>query len=166
MPIVSDKSTPVRLVPPGRILRRELDGRGWTQKEFSEMIDLSEKAISAIVNGKKQIMPETALKFAAALGGSAQFWLNLEANYRLGLAQREVDDTALEAIRTRSAARMEEDLSSVESVVDDLTAQAKPETLDLPVDSSLEADLVHEAQREGVSLEEFVAQVLREKIYK
>lgn len=98
---------PARLTPPGRILRRELEARGWTQKEFSQMIDLSEKAISAIVNGKKQIMPETALKFAAAFGGPAQFWMNLEANYRMHLARREMDEEMLEEIRARSAARGE-----------------------------------------------------------
>ena len=97
--------TPARLVPPGRILRRELDARGWTQKELSEMIDLSEKAISAIVNGKKQITPETALKLAAALGTPAEFWLNLEANYRLRLAKREMDERMLEGIRARSRRR-------------------------------------------------------------
>ena len=69
------------------------------------MIGLSEKAISAIVNGKKQIMPEAALKFAAALDGSAQFWLNLEANYRMHLARREMDEAMLDKIREKSAMR-------------------------------------------------------------
>lgn len=84
------KLSPARLEPPGRILHRELDALGWTQKELAEMIDLSEKAIRAMMIGKKHIMPETALKFAAVLGGSAQFWLNLESNYRRQLARRGV----------------------------------------------------------------------------
>lgn len=160
------KLSPARLVPPGQVLRRELEARGWTQKEFSEMIELSEKAVSAIVNGKKQIMPETALKFAAALNTSAQFWLNLEVNYRLRMAERDVDSAALETIRQRSAAQTIEDISPLQPVADVDAAEEKPETMDLPVDSSLEADLVQEAQRQGVSLEELVSTVLREKIYK
>ena len=99
---MNEKLIPARLVPPGRILRQELEARGWTQKDFSEIIDLSEKAISAIVNGRKQITPEAAIKFGAALGMSAAFWMNLEANYRLHRAMRESDETQLAAIRSRS----------------------------------------------------------------
>ena len=80
---MNEELIPARPVPPGRILRQELDARGWTQKQFSEIIDLSEKAISAIVNGRKQVTPEAALKFAAAFGTPADFWMSLEANYRL-----------------------------------------------------------------------------------
>jgi HTH-type transcriptional regulator/antitoxin HigA len=99
---MNEKLIPARLVPPGRILRQELDARGWTQKDFSEIIDLSEKAISAIVNGRKQITPEAAIKFGVAFGTSAAFWMNLEANYRLHRAMRESDEAQLAAIRSRS----------------------------------------------------------------
>jgi HTH-type transcriptional regulator/antitoxin HigA len=44
--------------------------------------------ISEIVRGKKEITPETAVQLAAALGTSAEFWSDLEANYRLRLAKR------------------------------------------------------------------------------
>lgn len=158
------KLTPARLVPPGRILRRELDARGWTQKEFSDMIDLSEKAISAIVNGKKQIMPETALKFAAALGGSAEFWLNLEGNYRLRLAQREINEGTLEGIRARSAARTEQESTSLKEIQGSEVREEDATTRDLPIESALEAELVQAARREGVSLETYVTSLLREKL--
>jgi addiction module HigA family antidote len=99
---MNDELIPARLVPPGRILRQELEARGWTQKQFSEIIDLSEKAISAIVNGRKQITPENAIKFAAAFNMSARFWMNLEANYRLQQAVKAGDEADLDAIRQRS----------------------------------------------------------------
>jgi HTH-type transcriptional regulator/antitoxin HigA len=47
------------------------------------------QAINEIVKGTKQITPETAIELSAAFGTSAQFWTNLEANYRLHLAQKE-----------------------------------------------------------------------------
>lgn len=105
----SDELIPARLVAPGTILKDELDARGWTQKDFSEMIDLSEKAISAIVNGKKRITPETALKISAALGTRPAFWMKLEADYQLQKARHELDPALLETIQERSQQRLAED---------------------------------------------------------
>jgi HTH-type transcriptional regulator / antitoxin HigA len=86
---MESKLTPARLVPPGRILRRELDARGWDQKDLAVILGRPEKAISAIVTGKKQITPDTAIKLGEAFGTSADLWINLESSYRLRLAQRE-----------------------------------------------------------------------------
>lgn len=83
------KRIPARLVPPGRILKRELDARGWAQKDLAAILGRPEKSISAIVCGKKQITPDTAIVLGEAFGTSADLWMNLESNYRLRLAQRE-----------------------------------------------------------------------------
>ena len=72
-----------RVPPPGRIIKRELEARGWTQKDLAHIMDRPEQTISQIVNAKKRITPETALQLAAAFGTSAEFWLNLEASYQL-----------------------------------------------------------------------------------
>jgi len=103
---------PARPVPPGNILRCELEARGWTQKDFSEMIHLSEKAISGIVNGTKQITPEAALKFAAATGTSPEFWINLEANYRLQLARKRSSKDELATIAKRGRERLSEEMKN------------------------------------------------------
>lgn len=66
--------------PPGRIIKRELEARGWTQKDLAHIMDRPEQTISQIVNAKKRITPETALQLAAAFGTSAEFWLRLEAS--------------------------------------------------------------------------------------
>jgi HTH-type transcriptional regulator/antitoxin HigA len=80
---------PARVPPPGTILSEEIEARGWTQKDLAEIIDRPAQAINEIVKGTKQITPETAIELSAAFGTSAQFWTNLEANYRLHLAQKE-----------------------------------------------------------------------------
>ena len=89
---MSQELVPARVSSPGRILTRELEARGWTQKDFAEIIGRPPQAISEIVRGIKQITPETALEFAEAFGTSPQFWMNLEANYRLFLAGEKKDD--------------------------------------------------------------------------
>ena len=81
--------TPARVPPPGRIIRRELEARGWTQKDLAHIMDRPEQTISQIVNAKKAITPETALQLAAAFGTSAELWLNLEASYQLHQTRQE-----------------------------------------------------------------------------
>ena len=78
-----------RTVKPGQIIDRELTARGWSQKDLAEIIGRPVQAINEIIGGIKQITPNTAHELAQAFGTSAEFWMNLEANYRLYLAQKE-----------------------------------------------------------------------------
>lgn len=89
------KLTPARVVAPGKILLRELEARGWTQTDLATIINRPVQTINEIVNEKKKITPETALEFAEAFGTSAEFWNNLEANYRLHLAKKEKDESEI-----------------------------------------------------------------------
>ncbi len=81
-----EEISPARAVPPGRILKRELEARGWTQQDLADILQRPPQAITEIVAGTKRITPETALELERALGLPAQFWVNLEANYRLQIA--------------------------------------------------------------------------------
>jgi HTH-type transcriptional regulator/antitoxin HigA len=87
---------PARVTPPGRIIRRELDARGWTQKDLAEITGRPEQVISQIIQGRKQITSETALQLAAAFGTSADLWLNLEANYQLDRARQTFGPSEIE----------------------------------------------------------------------
>ena len=57
--------------------------RGWSEKEFAEILGRRAQAISEIMNGRKQIVPDTALAIGEALGTSADMWLNLQYAYNL-----------------------------------------------------------------------------------
>jgi len=83
--------TPARIVKPRRILKRELDVREWTQKDFSKITGRPEKTISAIIQGHKEITPETAIEFAAAFGTSPEFWNNLQSSYNLFTTMKNVE---------------------------------------------------------------------------
>ena len=74
---------PAEVFPPGEFLADELEARGWTQAEFADIIRRPVKLVNEIIAGKKSITPETAREFAAALGTSPQYWLNLETAYQL-----------------------------------------------------------------------------------
>lgn len=92
-----------RITPPGRILKKELEARGWDQKDLATIMGRPPQAINEIINGTKRITPETALELAEALGTSAELWTNIEAKYRLALAQREAENvTPKDSIARRS----------------------------------------------------------------
>lgn len=95
--------TPAYTPSPGEILATELAERGWSQRKFAQILGKPPQAVNEILRSKKQITPETALRIAAALGTSAELWLNLEADFRLALARQEVAPTVLHDIAQRSA---------------------------------------------------------------
>lgn len=76
--------------PPGEFLAEELEERGWSQLDFAAMTGKDTQTISEVITGQRAIEPETARVFAEALGTSAEVWLNLVSQYRLGL--RRADD--------------------------------------------------------------------------
>ena len=79
--------------------------RDWTQRDLAAILGRPEQAISEIVNGTKQITPETSLELSRAFGTSPEFWHTLEANYRLELALRQTHDDAI-ARRSRLYAEL------------------------------------------------------------
>ncbi len=74
---------------PGEVLEAYLSARGMTKVELAERCGRPTKTISEIIHGKAMITPETALQLARVLGHPPSLWLNLEANYRLRVAERE-----------------------------------------------------------------------------
>jgi addiction module HigA family antidote len=88
---MSQNPIPARVPSSGRILSRELDTRGWTQKDLAEIMNYPAQAIDEIVRGIKQITPELAHDLSQALGTSPDFWANLESKYQLHLAKKDKD---------------------------------------------------------------------------
>lgn len=80
---------PARATSPGRVLLRELDARGWSQRDLAAIMGRPYQAINQITRGVKRITPETARELAQAFGTSPELWMNLEVNYRLQLAKQE-----------------------------------------------------------------------------
>lgn len=74
---------PAEAFPAGEFLRDELKARNWSQSDFAKIIGRPAKLVSEIINNKKAVTPDTARDFSAALGMSAQSWLNIEAAYQL-----------------------------------------------------------------------------------
>jgi addiction module HigA family antidote len=78
------------LVHPGRVLKRELTARELSANRFALAIRVPSGRITDILNLKRGITPETALRFARFFGTSAEFWMNLQARYELAVAESEL----------------------------------------------------------------------------
>ena len=78
-----------RVVHPGEILKGEMEELGITATEFARQIDVPANRVSQILSGKRSITGDTALRFGHWFGTDPQFWLNLQSQYDLALADRE-----------------------------------------------------------------------------
>ena len=73
---------------PGEVLKEEfLDPLDLTQVALAAHISVPVQRINEIIRGKRGITPGTAWLLAQALGTTAQFWVNLQANYDLASAR-------------------------------------------------------------------------------
>jgi len=81
--LVMGKHKPFIILGPGDTIKEELDFYDWDQKDLSEILEVSEKHISQLLNNKVPITFEMAQKLSRVFKQSPQFWLNLDANYRL-----------------------------------------------------------------------------------
>ena len=86
--------TPAEVFPPGEFIAEELEARNWSQIELAEVLGRPPKLISQLITGKCSITPETAKGLGAAFGTGAEFWMNLDRDYRLAHAVH--DDVAVE----------------------------------------------------------------------
>lgn len=87
---------PARVAPPGEVIASELEARGWTQRDLAVIMGRPYQAINEIVNSSKQITPDTARELAKAFSTSMDFWMNLEANFRLFMAEQEDKEREIE----------------------------------------------------------------------
>ena len=70
-------------VHPGEVLQDELEEIGLTQSALAKHIGVLPKTINEICRNKRGISAEMAMKLSRALGGSPQFWLNLQNNWEI-----------------------------------------------------------------------------------
>jgi addiction module HigA family antidote len=69
---------------PGEVLQGTVLGAGSvTVTEFAKQLGVSRVALSRVANGRAAVSADMALRLAAALGGSAESWLAMQAAYDL-----------------------------------------------------------------------------------
>jgi addiction module HigA family antidote len=77
----------MKTVHPGRILRCELAARALSANALALALRIPSGRIVDILNSKRRISPETALRLARFFGNSALFWVNLQTAWELAVAE-------------------------------------------------------------------------------
>ena len=84
---------------PGRLLRRELEARKLSASRFALDIGVPSGRVTDILNGRRSISPETAVRFGRYFGNRAQFWLDLQSQYDIGVVQRDRGEEIARQVR-------------------------------------------------------------------
>ena len=81
-------------VTPGEILEEDfLKPLGLSQYHLAKEIHVPARRINEIVNGKRAITADTALRLGRYFGTTAQLWVNLQSTYELERAAEELQRT-------------------------------------------------------------------------
>lgn len=76
-------------VHPGEILREELEELGLSANALAQVLGVPANRISAILNGRRGITADTALRLSRFFGTTPQIWMNLQKTFELQVAEKE-----------------------------------------------------------------------------
>ncbi len=76
-------------VHPGRLLKRELTARELSANRLALDIGVPSGRITDILNGRRSITADTAVRLGRFFGNSGQFWLDLQSQYDIAMVERD-----------------------------------------------------------------------------
>jgi len=92
-------------VTPGELLRDEfLAEYRLSQNQLAKAIGISPNRIAEIVNNRRRITADTAIRLGLYFGNSPEFWINLQSHYDLKMARRALIPSEIKRIRRHRAA--------------------------------------------------------------
>ena len=95
----------MRPIHPGEILREEfLVPLGMSAHALSQAIRVPATRVNDVVNGKRGVTADTALRLGLYFGNSPEFWMNLQTHYDLKMARRNLKPADAERIKASRAA--------------------------------------------------------------
>src|SRR5713226_7126741 len=103
-------------IHPGEILAEELEETAVSPTELARQLNVPANRITQIIQGKRSITGDTALRLGHWFGTSAQFWLNLQSAHDIRVAAQQAggrDRAPPRALRTwnPSSARVSVDIA-------------------------------------------------------
>jgi len=92
-------------ITPGEMLKEEfLAEYSLSQNQLAKAIGISPNRIAEIVNNRRRITADTALRLGLFFGNSPEFWMNLQAHFDLKVARRKLRPEDAKRIKARRAA--------------------------------------------------------------
>ncbi len=74
---------------PGRLLKRELAARALSANRLALDLGVPSGRINDILNARRSITADTAVRLGRYFGNGAQFWIDLQSQYDIALVERE-----------------------------------------------------------------------------
>lgn len=91
-------------IHPGDVLRQDfLEPMALSQYALAKALSVPQVRISEVVNAKRAISPDTALRLARYFGTSPEFWLRMQATYDLEVAREKVGSLIEAQVDPRAA---------------------------------------------------------------
>ncbi len=92
-------------VTPGEMLKEEfLTEFDLSHNQLAKAIGISPNRIAEIVNNRRRITADTALRLSLYFGNSPEFWMNLQSHYDLKMARRNLKPKDVKRIKAQRAA--------------------------------------------------------------
>jgi antitoxin HigA-1 len=89
---------------PGRLLKRELVARKLSANRLALDIGVPSGRITDILNGRRSITADTAVRLGRYFGNRAQFWLDLQSQFDIARIEREHGREIAKRVRPADAA--------------------------------------------------------------
>lgn len=93
----------MRPVHPGEILREELDALGLSANALAKALGVSVNRITMILNGRRGVSADSALRLARYFGTTPQLWLNLQTSWELRRAEIEAGSEVAASVTPRQS---------------------------------------------------------------
>lgn len=81
-----------KIIHPWKYIQDIVENTGTNPKDVSIQLWISEDHLIEILNGKRTITPDTALKLETVFGGNASYWNNLQMKYNEVVAEKEQEE--------------------------------------------------------------------------
>ena len=92
------------IVHPGRLLKRELAARGLSANKLALDLGVPSGRVTDILNGRRSITADTAVRLGRYFRNSAQFWLDLQSQHDIAVVEKEKGVEITERVRPAKAA--------------------------------------------------------------
>jgi antitoxin HigA-1 len=89
---------------PGEMLKEFLAEYRLSQNQLAKAIGISPNRITEIVNNRRRITADTALRLSLYFGNSPEFWMNLQSHYDLKMARSDLKPGDIKRIKAQRAA--------------------------------------------------------------
>lgn len=81
--LLANDLTPGSAMHPGQLLKDELDARSMKQIDLAKKLGIAKNVMSEIINGKRNLSPEFAVRLEDVMDIKAEFWMKYQMAYEI-----------------------------------------------------------------------------------